>query len=173
MTPSPACFRALEQVVSALRREGHEIIDDLHPPSPYEGLQIASQLLNSDGGHTCRSFFRTGEWSDPGVAQMDFYMRLPRIVQYLYYLWVRYIRRDDIWAGLLRDFHKQTTAEQWKLVARREFYRAAWHSWWQHEAQIDFLLTVPNATPAIPHNGMKEAFSSCGYTFLFNLVSQL
>jgi Asp-tRNA(Asn)/Glu-tRNA(Gln) amidotransferase A subunit family amidase len=32
------------------------------------------------------------------------------------------------------------------------------------------LLTVPNATPAVPHNGLGNSFSSCGYTFLFNLV---
>ena len=32
------------------------------------------------------------------------------------------------------------------------------------------LLTVPNATPAVPHNGLGDSFSSCGYTFLFNLV---
>ena len=36
--------------------------------------------------------------------------------------------------------------------------------------QIDFLLTPPNATPAVQHDGMKDAVSSCGYTFLFNLV---
>ena len=35
--PSPACARALEKAISALRAEGHEIVD-VAPPSPYEAL---------------------------------------------------------------------------------------------------------------------------------------
>ncbi|KAI9880772.1 MAG: hypothetical protein M1830_000208 [Pleopsidium flavum] len=167
--PAPACSRALEQIASALRSEGHEVVD-VDPPSPYEALVIASQLLNSDGCKTFRSFFRTGEWNDPGPAQMNFYMKIPRPFKYLYYLWVKYVRRDDIWAGLLRNWHKKSAFEQWKLVAQREAYKAKWHEWWEQEAKIDFMLTPPNATPAVPHEGMKDAVSSCGYTFMFNLL---
>lgn len=144
----------------------------MNPPSPYEGFVIASQLLNSDGCKTFRSFFRTGEWNDPGATQMTFYMKLPRLFKYVYYLWVKYVRRDDIWAGLLRHWHGKSAYEQWKWVARREAYKAKWHEWWEQEAHIDFMLTPPNATPAVPHEGMKDAVSSCGYTFLFNLVSR-
>ena len=168
MEPSPACARALNLVVSALKKEGHEVVD-VDPPSPYEALVIASNLLNSDGCKTFRSFFRTGEWMDPGAAQMNLYMRLPRPIKYLYYLWVRYVRQDPIWAGLLADFHEKSAFQQWKWVTRREAYKAKWHAWWQTN-QLDFMLTPPNATPAVPHNGMRDAVSSCGYTFLFNLV---
>ena len=167
--PSPACARALGLAISALRSEGHEIID-VNPPSPYEALVIASNLLNSDGCRTFRSPFRTGEWNDLGAAQMSLYMNLPRLMKYLHYLWVRYVRQDAIWAGLLVSFHEKSAFEQWKWVAKREAYKAKWHSWWQNEAKLDFMLTTPNATPAVPHDGMKDAVSSCGYTFLFNLV---
>ncbi|KDQ25528.1 hypothetical protein PLEOSDRAFT_1094031 [Pleurotus ostreatus PC15] len=34
----------------------------------------------------------------------------------------------------------------------------------------DFILTVPNALPAVPHGGMKDGWKSCGYTFLWNLL---
>lgn len=156
-------------VVSALQLEGHEIID-VDPPSPYEALVIASNLLNSDGCRTFRSFFRTGEWIDAGAAQMNLYMSIPKPFKFLYYLWVRYIRQDTIWAGLLANFREKSAFEQWKWVAKREAYKAKWHAWWQNEAKLDFMLTPPNATPAIPHDGMKDAVSSCGYTFLFNLV---
>ena len=54
-------------------------------------------------------------------------------------------------------------------MAKREAYKARWHEWWNGEA-LDFMLTPVNATPAVPHRGMREAVSSCGYTFLFNLV---
>ena len=101
---------------------------------------------------------------------MSFYMRLPRLFKYLHYLWIKYIRHDDLWAGLVADFHPKTISQQWKLVTIREAYRAKWHAWWQQEAKIDFLLTPPNAMPALPHDAMKTAISNCGYTFLFNLV---
>ena len=169
MDPSPACARALERAVSALRTQGHELVD-VNPPSPYLALQIASQLLNSDGCKTFLSFFRTGETNDPGARQMSLYMKIPRPFKYLYYLWVKYIRRDEIWAGLLDDWHPKSSYEQWKWVSKREAYKASWHDWWKSEG-LDFMLTPVNATPAVPHGGMKEAVSSCGYTFLFNLVS--
>ncbi|KAF2006321.1 amidase signature enzyme [Amniculicola lignicola CBS 123094] len=167
--PAPACARALDQVASALAAEGHEVFD-VTPPSPYEALVIASQLLLSDGGRTFMSFFRTGEWNDPGAAQMMFYMELPRPVKYLYYLWVKYVKGDSIWAGLLRDWHPKTAYEYWQLAGRREAYKDKFYNWWSNEAKMDFMITPPNATPAVPHDGMHDAVSSCGYTFLFNLL---
>ncbi|GJC84171.1 acetamidase [Colletotrichum liriopes] len=166
--PSPACRRALEMVEEALRKEGHAIVE-VDPPSPYEGLQIASLALNADGCQMFSTFFRTGEWNDPGAAQMKFLMNLASPLRYLYYLWVKYVRGDDIWAGLVRDWRPQSAFENWKLVARREAYRARWFTWWD-SADVDFLITPPNATPAVPHDGMRDAVSSCGYTFLFNLL---
>ncbi|KAI5294968.1 hypothetical protein KEM55_006382, partial [Ascosphaera atra] len=34
----------------------------------------------------------------------------------------------------------------------------------------DFILSPVNATPALPHDAMKDGVSSCGYTFLWNLL---
>lgn len=168
MDPAPACARALERTVSALLSQGHEIIE-VHPPLPYTALRIGSQLLNADGCNTFLSFFRTGETNDPGARQMSLYMKIPRPIKYLYYLWVKYIRRDELWADLLDDWHPKSAYEQWKWVSKREAYKASWHDWWKGE-NLDFMLTPVNATPAVPSGGMKEAVSSCGYTFLFNLV---
>lgn len=167
--PSPACARAVDEVVAALKKEGHEIVD-VDPPAPYEALYIASQLLNADGCRTYKSFFRTGEWEDRGAKQMSWLMSLPSPFKYGYYLWVKYVRRDDIWAGLIKDWKEKSAYEQWKFVTKREAYKAKFHDWWEQEAKIDFMITPPNATPAVPHDGMKDAVSSCGYTFLFNLV---
>lgn len=168
--PAPACARALEETVQALKQDGHDVFD-VDPPDTYEAFKIASVLLNSDGCRTFRSFFRPGEWMDPGAGQLSLYMRLPSPVRYLWYLWVKYVRRDDIWAGLLGSWYEKSAYEQWQWVAKREAYKARFHQWWVEETKLDFLITPPNATPAVPHDGMKDAVSSCGYTFLFNLVS--
>ncbi|KAM3533118.1 hypothetical protein MY4038_003649 [Beauveria bassiana] len=167
--PSPACARALEMTVRALRVEGHEIIDNITPPEPYEALQIASQLLDADGVQTAMSFFRTGEGNDRSVAQMRFYFNLPRVFKYVHYLWVRYVRRDPVWAGILRNWHPKTTYQYWQLIAKREAYKRRWFEFWE-EKGFDFIVAPPNATPAVPHGGMHDACSSCGYTFLFNLL---
>ncbi|CBX91422.1 hypothetical protein IAQ61_010776 [Plenodomus lingam] len=168
--PSPACARALDQTVTALQAAGHTVFD-VSPPSPYSALQIASHLLLSDGGQTFLSHFRTGESNDPGAAQMVRYMRLPRFLKYAHYLWVKYVRRDPVWAGLIRNWHPKSAYEYWQLVGRREAYKARFYEWWdEQEGGMDVLLTPPNATPAVPHGAMHDAFSSCGYTFLFNLL---
>ena len=168
--PSPACTRALEMAEAALRKEGHEIVE-VTPPDMYLALRLASLLLNADGTQMFSSFMRYGEWNDPGAKRMAFLANLPSPLRYLYYLWVKYIRRDDIWAGLVRNWRTQSAFENWQLVAQREAYRTKWFNWWNAK-KLDVLLAPPNATPAVPHDGMYDAVSSCGYTFLFNLVSR-
>ncbi|KAJ1324548.1 fatty acid amide hydrolase [Microdochium nivale] len=166
--PSPACRRALEMAEDALRRAGHDIVE-IDPPSPYEALVLAAQLINADGCQMFKSFFRHGEKNDPGAHQMDWLMRFPNPFKYMYYLWVKYIRRDSVWAGLIETWRARSAYENWQLVAKREAYRAQWFEWW-NAADVDFLLVPPNATPAVPHEAMHDAVASCGYTFLFNLL---
>jgi len=120
--PSPACARALDQTVEALKAEGHEVFD-VEPPSPYEALKLASQLLLSDGGNTFMGHFRTGEWNDLGAAQLVYYMRLPKFIKYAHYLYVKYVKGDHIWAGLLRDWHPKSAHEYWQLAGKREAYK--------------------------------------------------
>ena len=166
--PTPACRRALDTVVEALESQGHTA-EPISPPSPFRGLVLASVLLNADGCTTFRAPLRTGEPLDPGARQLARFASLPRILRWLYALYVRYVQRDPLWATLLWDFGPLSAAENWAWVAKREAYRAEWHAWWA-AAGYDFLLTPPNATPAVAHGGMREAVSACGYTFLFNLL---
>ncbi|KAG5653307.1 hypothetical protein H0H81_001267 [Sphagnurus paluster] len=117
-----------------------------NPPSPYEGLKIGAQLLVADGGRTAMKPFRSGESNDAGVAQVLRMLSLPRWAKRLY-----------------------VCARTWPVVAQREDYRRRWFEMLQKE-QLDFVLTVPNPLPAIPHNGMKDGCKALGYTLLFNLL---
>jgi Asp-tRNA(Asn)/Glu-tRNA(Gln) amidotransferase A subunit family amidase len=168
--PSPACKRALGMAEEALRRQGCEIVELEGAPDMYEGLKLASLLLNADGCQMFESFRRFGEWNDSGASQMRKLAAMWAPFRYLYYLWVKYVQRDHIWAGLVRHWRAQSAFENWKLVSQREVYRAKWFEWW-NEQELDVIIAPPNATPAVPHDGMRDAVSSCGYTFLFNLVS--
>ncbi|KEF56600.1 uncharacterized protein A1O9_06789 [Exophiala aquamarina CBS 119918] len=174
--PAPAIARGLSVTASALRKAGHEVVPipvSAFPPAatPAYGLQVASMLLCADGGRTYRSFFRSFETSDPGAAQISFYMSLPRPIKYLWYLYTRYVKRDPLWASILRYFHPLTAQGNWQWVAKRESFRSTWFNWWSEPAQsFDCILCPGNATPALPHNAMHDAVSSCGYTFLWNLL---
>ena len=174
--PSPAIARALSETAAALTSAGHTVVRIRTTSLPTKatpsyGLQIASLLLCADGGKVFKSFFRTGEWNDRGAAQIYSYMGLPRWVKYFWYLYTRYVRADPLWASILRYFHPLTAAENWNWVAKREAFRATWFDWWsQPEQSFDFILCPANATPALPHECMHDAVSSCGYTFLWNLL---
>ncbi|GIK04253.1 hypothetical protein Aspvir_008332 [Aspergillus viridinutans] len=171
--PTPAINRAIATTVAALTAAGHTVSEITPPASaePFTGLTLASQLLNADGCTTFNSHRYSFEPSDPGAEQLTRIAKLPRPLRYLYYLYVRYIKRDTKWAALIRSFEHKSAAEQWKLVARREAFRATWHAWWDAQPQqYDFILCPVNATPALPHKAMHDAVSSCGYTFLWNLL---
>ncbi|KAK4451702.1 amidase signature domain-containing protein [Podospora aff. communis PSN243] len=167
--PSPACVRALGMVEGALRGTGHEVVDVRGAPDMEEGLRIASRLLNADGCQMFESFRRTGEWNDAGARQLRKLAGLWGPVRWVYWLWVMYVRRDEVWARLVKDWRPLSAWEQWYLVKEREAYRTRWFQWW-NEQKFDVILAPPNATPALPHDAMGDAVSSCGYTFLFNLL---
>lgn len=115
---------------------------------------------------------RSGEFNDAGVVQAMVMFALPRWVKRAYAWYLRHVRGDEIYAGLVEVWHEKCVGKYWALAAQREDYKGRWFEMWQKE-QLDFVLTVPNALPAVPHGGMKEGWKACGYTFLFNIVSTI
>ncbi|TFK91909.1 amidase signature enzyme [Polyporus arcularius HHB13444] len=168
VAPSPACKRALEIVVSELTSRGHEVVA-IEPPSPYEGLKLGAQLLLAEAGKVSTRPIRWGEWNDPGVHEARIMFAMPRFVKRLYAWYLRHIKRDETYAGLVENWSEKTVEEYLGLIAEREGYRERWfHK--LHDDAFDFILTVPNALPATPHGGMKTGFKACGYTFLWNIL---
>ncbi|KAI0042814.1 amidase signature enzyme [Auriscalpium vulgare] len=165
--PSPACRRALEQVVSLLKAEGHNVIS-IEPPSPFEALKIGSQLM-ANACIAATSHIGWWESNDPGIARGVFALRLPRFLNRLHAWFRRYILRDPLYAELIESWHVQGGQEFYALIGKREEYRGRWLEYWQKEG-FDFILTVPNALPAMKHRDSKLQWKSCGYTFLFNVL---
>jgi Asp-tRNA(Asn)/Glu-tRNA(Gln) amidotransferase A subunit family amidase len=168
VTPSPACARALGLTVASLQKQGHEIVT-FDAPDPLRCLRIASQLLCSDAGRIATRGQVCGENNDAGVGRMLAAQRLPRIFKKIYAWFLEHIYGDKVWAYMVRDWNEKTITERWDLVAEREAYKGEFFDQWKKQ-DIDILLTVPNATPALPHKGLYESISSCGYTFMFNLL---
>ena len=67
--------------------------------------------------------------------------------------------------------HTKTVVQDRQSIIARDFYRAEWHQKWTEE-NLDFVLTVPHAFPAL-ENGTSEqtTLMSAGHTLIFNLVS--
>lgn len=138
-------------------------------------MRIAASLLLADACQTAFAPIRSWLWgsepNDAGMTQLRRWLALPSPVQQVYVCWVRYARRDPVYASLLASCSRsRTVKEYYALVAQREAYRAAWFDAWR-DAGLDFVISVPNALPAVPEGGMKTGFKACGYSFLFNLVS--
>lgn len=168
VTPSPACKRALDLTIDALKAKGHDIVP-FSAPEPLQALRIASQLLVSDAGKVALRKQRCGEHNDAGVDRFMSGARVPRIFKRIWAWFLENVVGDKVWATLVRDWNEKTITERWDLVAEREGYKAAFFDAWQSSG-IDFLITVPNATPAFPHGDLLETYASCGYTFMFNLL---
>ena len=99
-------------------------------------------------------------------------LRIPGFLRRIYAWYWRYIRGDAVYAGLVENWREKTVEEYFALIARREGYREKWFNLWNAQ-ELDFVLTVPNPLPAVPHGGMKEGIMACGYTFMFNVVGYL
>lgn len=169
VTPAPACARALQLTVDALKKQGHEVVI-FTPPSPLEALRIATQLIVADAGKMGTSHLLSRfEKYDLGVTKFINIARLPAFIKKIWAWYILKVKGDPVLATLLKNWSEKSQFEYMNLIMEREGYRGDFFNAWK-ESGIDFLLTVPNATPALPHNGMFEAFASVGYASMFNLV---
>ena len=135
VNPTLACQRAVDIAVDALRKMGDEVIEftpEQLPTHPKDMLRLAAHLLNSDGGKTYESHFRSFfERSDPGAVQISKFFKLPRWMKWIYVRWVRYVRGDKTWADLIEGWSEKTVEEQWLLVGQREMHRNKWFEWFK------------------------------------------
>ena len=131
--PTPPCERALSEATEALKRRGDDVFEvspEQLPTHPKDILRLSAHLLNSDGGKTFLSHFRSFfETNDPGASELACFFALPRWLKWVYVKWVRYVQRDEMWADLVDGWSEKTVQQQWKLVAEREMHRNAWFEW--------------------------------------------
>ncbi|KDR72742.1 hypothetical protein GALMADRAFT_143024 [Galerina marginata CBS 339.88] len=165
--PTPACKRALLMVISALKKQGHEVVD-FQAPDVFEGLKTGYQLLFSDGGHQIRSQLSPGETLTPAGKSILDLLNFPRFIKKILSYFTR--SSDPISSQLYDIMHTKTVVEDRDNVAARDRYRAEWHKKWTEEG-LDFVLTVPMALPACENDSSeKTTLMSAGYAFLFSLL---
>lgn len=105
--PSPACKRALNQVISALKKQGHEVVD-FQPPNIWEGLKIGYELVFSDGGPQIKSALSPNEKITPAAKSILDLLQLPRILKKI----LSFIRSKDPMASQLYNIMHPKTCVQ-------------------------------------------------------------
>ncbi|KAM6492245.1 Amidase signature domain containing protein [Amanita muscaria] len=176
--PTPATRRALSMVITALKRQGHEVVD-FNPPDVYHGLKLGYRLLFGDGGQQIRETLLPSETLNASAMSVLNLLALPRLLKTFLARLTRstpnWFRRlfgggDHITADFYHIMQSRSVYEERQNIHAREEYRAAWHEKWISEG-IDFVLTVPHAFPALRHNASeKTTLMSAGYTFIFSLL---
>ncbi|KAG6910713.1 hypothetical protein DXG01_008243 [Tephrocybe rancida] len=164
---TPACKRALSMVAAALRKQGHEVVEFI-PPDLERGLNLAYQLLFSDGGEQIRSLLSPNENLSKASSSVLDLLALPKsFKQFLAYI----TRKSDPGsASLLRIMHSKSVAELRSLTAQRESYRAEWHNRWR-EKGLDFVITVPHPFPAFRHGESEKVnLMTAGLTTIFSFL---
>ncbi|KAF8438871.1 amidase signature domain-containing protein [Boletus edulis BED1] len=169
MPPSPACRRALETVLNALKKQGHEVIN-FTPPPIAEAFCVGLQLCFSDAGAGCFKPLRKDEKVDPAMSASKSLLEMPLFVKKLLAMFTRSLTGDDVSASFTESLHTKTAAEERALVVARDQYRAQWYDAWEAEG-LDFVLTVPHPMPAIPTGtAEKVTLISAALTMICNIV---
>ncbi|KAF7430255.1 hypothetical protein PC9H_005957 [Pleurotus ostreatus] len=164
---SPACRRALATAASALKEQGHEVVN-FSPPSIIDGLKIANQLVFADGGAQVKSALQPTEFAGPALSSVFTLISLPLFLKKAIAYFLKPF--DPIYAGFLEILHPKSIVEERQLVTARDEYRAQWHEQWQLD-NLDFVLTPPHALPAFKHRQCeKVTLMSAGITLIFNLL---
>ncbi|KAF8815929.1 hypothetical protein BYT27DRAFT_7238179, partial [Phlegmacium glaucopus] len=127
--PSPACKRALKQVVSALKKQGHEVVD-FRPPNIWEGLEIGYQLLFSDGGQITNAL-SLNETISPAAKSIPNLLQLPRIIKKILAFFVR--SSDPMASQLYGIMHTELLPRIAESIVARDLYREEWHRKWTEE----------------------------------------
>ncbi|OZJ06556.1 hypothetical protein BZG36_00540 [Bifiguratus adelaidae] len=171
---SPACVRAVEMTVEALRKAGHDVVE-FQVPDILHAYITGTKLIVGDSGQTVYENVSKDK-KDEGV---DAFLKLHRIPMFLKKLYAWYLEtfyNDYATAALLLAQHKQSVYNLWKATAARDRYRQQFLTTWDSYAsaatgqEMDGIICPVNPLPAIPHGGLAKTYTGLIYTFLYNIL---
>ncbi|RSH87525.1 uncharacterized protein EHS24_000033 [Apiotrichum porosum] len=165
---SPACVRAVEQTVDALRKEGHELVP-WSPPNPDQALKIFVALSSAEGYKSLLSNIGKDPM-EPSMRLVVSGTSVPKFVLKLAQYFVHYVLGDTKFADILSASSYKTAGEYWKWTAERNDYISAFRRQAWEEQGFDFLVCPVQAVPALEH-GRTETLSPLSIgTSLFNVI---
>jgi fatty acid amide hydrolase len=164
--PSRSVERALREAIKVLEGQGIRVVE-FRPPELRRAIAMYFAALSADGAQTMERGTAGGPVEKP-LRGLKTIAKLPaglreRLAGAAGFL------GENLLQTLLESLGEKSVADLWALTAAMRAYRATFLES-MREAGIDALLTVPYATPPLPH-GMSNNFVMAGSpAMIFNLL---
>lgn len=159
--------RALDMAVDALRKQGSEIVPFKLPEHPSVYNDVEFKLNAADGMYQLTRYLLPGEHTEWIAAQIQNYLWWPRWLRKTWEWALRFCGYDEK-AHMLSLCDNYSVLSYYDVVHKRNTLRKSFREAWKR-AGIDFLITAPHPSPAVPNNN-PEILTTILYTTLFNLL---
>lgn len=159
--------RALDMAVDALRKQGSEIVPFKLPEHPSVYNDVEFKLNAADGMYQLTRYLLPGEHTEWIAAQIQNYLWWPRWLRKTWEWALRFCGYGEK-AHMLSLCDNYSVLSYYDVVHKRNTLRKSFREAWKR-AEIDFLITAPHPSPAVPNNN-PEILTTILYTTLFNLL---
>ncbi|KAJ4473835.1 amidase signature domain-containing protein [Lentinula aciculospora] len=163
---SPANKRAVEEVVAALRKKGHECIE-IEIPDVTEAMEIFLGLTSADGYEKMTSHL--------GPDPMDRSLWLPvyasRIPGFIRKLAVHVLKPlDPKFATLVGAIRKKSVRKYNDYIDRKNHWEAMFYKEVWDKYGLDGIIAPVTGLPQVPHGGAEDVGLLAIGTILYNVV---
>ncbi|KAH8093799.1 amidase signature enzyme [Cristinia sonorae] len=165
---SPACKRAVQESVAALRAAGHECVE-ITIPDPKTTMGIFLAASGADGFKTLTS--EIGQ--DPTQSELTVTLSGPNLWGWLRNIvkWiVGGVLNDPIVAHIVDSQRRRPVNEFFKVTMEKEAYAATFQEqiWERHK--LDGIICPISALPALPHGAVTYVAALSCATIVYNVV---
>ena len=166
---SPACARAVEQSVDALRAQGHELVL-FTPPRMIDALELFVSLTSADGYSTLLSHLRSDP-VDRSLFLTTLGPKIPWLVRAPVCWLLSRVIADETMSRLVYASRVKSVRELMAEQARRsELSSEALKTLWHGSNAFDFVLCPVQATPALKIGETADLSPLSGATFYWNVI---
>ncbi|WWD17676.1 hypothetical protein CI109_102117 [Kwoniella shandongensis] len=165
---SPACVRAVEESVAALRKAGHEVVR-FEPPDVSEALKVFAGLTSADGYKTLLGNIGPDPM-EPSMRLVTIGSRIPRWLAWFAHWLLDSVLKDHMFASTFATSRPKSVEEFWKYTRRRDVYANAFRKLVWEDKKFDMILCPVQAVPAVEHGRTNFLSPLCIGTVLYNVV---
>ncbi|KAG9029896.1 hypothetical protein FS837_003439, partial [Tulasnella sp. UAMH 9824] len=146
---SPACQRAVQETVDALRKQGHECVEFVIP-NVIEAARIFVALTSADGYKTLTSHIGPDP-RDRTLFLVTLGSKIPFFIRAFACWAARTFKGDEAWATLFSTSHPRNVSEFWAETKARNEYNKFFHENVWGKYGFDGIICPVNALPTVPH----------------------
>ncbi|KAG8959732.1 hypothetical protein FRC03_007549 [Tulasnella sp. 419] len=167
---SPACQRAVQESVDALRKAGHECVE-FEFPDILECTRLFVALTSADGYSTLLSH-KGPDPKDSSLFLVTLGPSLPGWLRRLAATLVELAKDDKIFATLMRNSRVRSVREKMVEAHKRDEYRKFFYREVWDKFGFDGIIAPVQAMPCLPHKATTTLSPLAAATFIYNVVDQ-